>query len=127
VITVARRTYCPGNALKTISSGRMLLLVAGSPDLMPDAIVYRPEAGFTLPFSDWLHGPLREEVESALLSSRFGDAVVDALHPTIIAEIWRRFLADKGEWIRPWFILPLKTRAEMHPRTYEQQSAEDSL
>jgi hypothetical protein len=78
--------------------------------------------GFTLPFSDWLRGTLRDEVESALLDPGFGGPVADMLDHSAIAEIWRRFLARKGEWVRPWSIYSIKTWAETRFRVNEKQS-----
>lgn len=41
------------------TDGRRLkpLLVDAVRDLLPDAVVERPKAGFTLPFETWLRGP----------------------------------------------------------------------
>ncbi len=116
----------PGH-LKTSRPGQKPLLVAAVADLLPGAVMHRPKMGFTLPFPDWLRGTLRKEVESALLDPEFGGPVSDVLDHAAIAEVWRRFLAGKGEWVRPWSIFTIKTWGETRLHVNKNQSLGCSL
>jgi asparagine synthase (glutamine-hydrolysing) len=93
------------------------LLVEAVADLLPPAIVNRPKMGFTLPFTTWLNGVLRTQMESALLDTEFGGPLGELLDHVAIRNIWTRFLEGKTEWVRPWAIYVLKAWAEEHLTT----------
>jgi len=88
------------------------LLVEALADLLPAQVVNRRKMGFALPFELWLRGVLREQVESALLDPGFGGPVAELLDQAAVAEVWRRFLDGRAEWVRPWSIYALKVWTE---------------
>jgi asparagine synthase (glutamine-hydrolysing) len=101
----------PG-ALKTQGSAPKPLLVEAVADLLPADVAQRPKMGFTLPFTVWLRGVLRDRVESALLDPGFGGPVGDLLDHATVREVWYRFLDGKAEWIRPWSLYAIKVWGE---------------
>ncbi len=90
------------------------LLTEAVADLLPGEVVHRKKMGFTLPFAEWLRGPPRHEVESALRDPRFGGQVAEALDHEAIVRIWDRFQQGKAEWVRPWSLYVLKVWGERH-------------
>ena len=81
-------------------AGKALLARAGGLGSVP---AKRP---FALPFERWMRGPLRPDVEDALLSGSlpFADRVPAALR----TRVWEGFLAGKIHWSRPWAIAVLR-------------------
>jgi asparagine synthase (glutamine-hydrolysing) len=53
--------------------GKWLLKKAMEP-LLPHALLYRPKMGFAIPLAAWLRGPLREDLQDALLGARLRDS-----------------------------------------------------
>ncbi len=71
-------------------------------DLLPPELLTRPKRGFTLPFAQWMRGPLKpflEDTFSATSVGRSGLFATDAVQSR-----WRGFLAgtDTREWSRVW-------------------------
>jgi asparagine synthase (glutamine-hydrolysing) len=101
----------PGT-LKVQNSTPKPLLVGAVADLLPPEVVHRSKRGFALPFPVWLRGPLRGEVEAALLDPDYGGQVASLLDSTAVAAVWQRFLDGRAEWVRPWSLYALKTWGE---------------
>ncbi len=73
---------------------------------LPAEVVHRRKQGFTLPFARWLRTRLKNEVEGVLLGR--GTGSVDTIFDRQAAqEVWKRFLAGKGHWVRPWALYVL--------------------
>jgi asparagine synthase (glutamine-hydrolysing) len=71
-------------------------------DLLPSALLTRAKRGFTLPFAQWMRGPLRpflDETFSTASVSRSG-----LFSATAVGAFWQAFLArnDPREWSRVW-------------------------
>jgi asparagine synthase (glutamine-hydrolysing) len=83
---------------------RILIQAVG--DLIPDWTWRKPKRGFTLPFGEWLRGPLRPLVEDALGDSAFRTSGwIDA---GAVDREWRSFLQNPaGHWSRVWTVLML--------------------
>jgi len=79
------------------------LLVAALSDLLPDEVVNQKKRGFTLPWSDWLRGPLRSRIESGL-ADLSPSLPLSAEH---VQSIWRDYLDGKTSWSRPWSLYVL--------------------
>ncbi len=76
-------------------------------DLLPPDLLTRPKRGFTLPFAQWMRGPLKpflEDTFSAASVSRSG-----LFASTAVQSRWRGFLAgnDTAEWSRVWSLAML--------------------
>jgi asparagine synthase (glutamine-hydrolysing) len=93
---------------------RVLLRAVG--DLIPDWTWRKPKQGFTLPFGEWLRGPLRPLAEDA-----YGDPAFASLGWVDAAAArreWRRFLNDpSAHWSVVWttLMLALWSRSAVAP------------
>jgi asparagine synthase (glutamine-hydrolysing) len=76
-------------------------------DLLPPALLTRPKRGFTLPFAQWMRGPLKPFLEDTFATAsvdRSGLFSADA-----VQRLWRGYLAgnDTAEWSRVWSLAVL--------------------
>ncbi len=81
------------------------LLAEALGDLLPPQVLGQPKRTFTLPWEQWLRGPL-----CARLQTSFADvapALVPHLHAKGIRDVWTAFLAGKTSWSRPWSLYVL--------------------
>ena len=103
------------------------ILVQAVRDLIPDWTYRRPKRGFTMPFGEWLRGPLRPLVEDALADRAFRAAgLVEGKESD---REWRRLLEDAGApWTGAWTILMLalwwrQGASAVEARTLHRQAA----
>ena len=77
-------------------------LAAACADLLPPALRTRAKRGFTLPFSQWLRGPLRPFMEETLGSA--SAARSGLFDPYVPGQLWRAFRdgRDDRDWSRIW-------------------------
>ncbi len=82
------------------------LLVEASPQV-PGQIVNRPKMGFTLPFDQWLRGPLRPRMDELLGPESV--AKVGFLSVSGVSALWKAFLAHdrRVTFSRVWCIAAL--------------------
>jgi asparagine synthase (glutamine-hydrolysing) len=88
------------------------LLVEALRDVLLPQVATQPKRTFTLPWEDWLRGPLR-----AKLAASLGDpvpALAPHLHPGGVREVWSGFLAGKTSWSRPWSLYVLNEWCRRH-------------
>jgi asparagine synthase (glutamine-hydrolysing) len=81
------------------------LLVEALSDILPPQSLAQPKRTFTLPWEEWLRGPL-----SARLERSFGDlspALAACLRADSVREVWKAFMAGKTSWSRPWSLYVL--------------------
>lgn len=103
----------PGR-LKVNSSGQKPLLREAMGPLLPDAVVERPKAGFTLPFAQWLKTGLHADVDRVMRDPSPGRAGADALDPRATERVWDDFLQGRIHWTRPWALYVLKEWCATH-------------
>jgi asparagine synthase (glutamine-hydrolysing) len=89
----------PGGVRSPPESKPKHLLRRAMSDQLPDSVFQRPKSGFSLPFSSWLFGPLREQCDAAvatLASSPLFDAKA-------VQRQWQRYDSDRQafHWSRP--------------------------
>jgi asparagine synthase (glutamine-hydrolysing) len=88
------------------------LLVEALGDLLPEEIVGEPKKTFTLPWEEWLRGPLRPRLDTS-----FGE-IAPGLAPHIRVEgvrgVWAAFLEGKTSWSRPWSLYVLNEWCRRH-------------
>ena len=81
------------------------LLVRALDDLLPKEVVSQPKRTFTLPWEEWLRGPLRPRLEAS-----FSD-VAPVLRPYWksggVRRVWNSFLSGGTSWSRPWSLFVL--------------------
>jgi asparagine synthase (glutamine-hydrolysing) len=88
------------------------LLVEALADLLPAEIATQRKRTFTLPWEEWLRGPLRARLERS-----FGDpapAFAAHLHADGVRGVWSAFLAEKTSWSRPWSLYVLNEWCRRH-------------
>jgi asparagine synthase (glutamine-hydrolysing) len=88
------------------------LLVEALSDSMPAEILTLRKRTFTLPWEEWLRGPLR-----ARLDRSFADpAPAFAAHMRAdgVRGIWTAFQAGKTSWSRPWSLYVLNEWCRQH-------------
>ena len=88
------------------------LLAVAVGDLLPQEILAQRKRTFTLPWEEWLRGPLRSRMEGS-----FGDpapAVAAYLRPGGMRTVWTDFLAGKTTWSRPWSLYVLNEWCRRH-------------
>jgi len=88
------------------------LLVEALGDLLPQEILAQRKRTFTLPWEEWLRGPLRARMEAS-----FADPA-----PSLAAYlltggarlVWADFLTGKTSWSRPWSLYVLNEWCRRH-------------
>jgi asparagine synthase (glutamine-hydrolysing) len=93
------------DAARHRAGAQKALFVEALGDLLPGEILAQRKRTFTLPWEEWLRGPLRARLEAS-----FADAA-PALAPYLRAggmrTIWSEFLAGERSWSRPWSLYVL--------------------
>ncbi len=72
---------------------------------LPEACVQRRKGNFELPFSVWLRGSLRNQVEDTFLQRNAADELIDG---RVVASLWSGFMAGQVSWSRIWSLYVLK-------------------
>jgi asparagine synthase (glutamine-hydrolysing) len=94
------------------TSAQKALLVEAIGDLLPPEIRTQPKRTFTLPWAEWLRGPLRTRLEASFANP--APALADNLHEAGVLSVWKDFLAGKTSWSRPWSLYVLNEWARRH-------------
>jgi asparagine synthase (glutamine-hydrolysing) len=91
------------------------MLVEALKGSLPDEIIHRPKAGFTLPFEHWMRQELRSEIEPVLRSERIEAGPLGGLlDGNQVQQIWKDFLRGAVSWSRPWSLYVLQRWCELH-------------
>ncbi len=88
------------------------LLVEALGELLPREIVTQPKRTFTLPWEEWLRGPLRRKLEGSFAEP--APALAPHLHKEGVQGVWRTFLEGKTSWSRPWSLHVLNEWSRRH-------------
>jgi asparagine synthase (glutamine-hydrolysing) len=95
------------------SDGRpKALLKEAIGDLLPQDILTQKKRTFTLPWEEWLRGPLRKRIESSFAEP--AARLAPYLRGDGVREVWSAFLAGKTSWSRPWSIYVLNEWCRRH-------------
>jgi asparagine synthase (glutamine-hydrolysing) len=118
----------PGS-IKNSKPGYKPLLQAAVKGDVPEEVLQHPKMGFTLPFAEWLKGPLHREVQDVLLDQTIGGEAADVLDATAVSHVWRRFDEGRANWVRPWALYVLKRWCDMWlaSQTAEPSQARQSV
>jgi asparagine synthase (glutamine-hydrolysing) len=81
-------------------------------DLLPAAILAQRKRTFTLPWDEWLRGPLRSRLEASFAS--LASPLAQHLHSDGVRSVWNEFLAGKTSWSRPWSLYVLNEWCRRH-------------
>ena len=88
------------------------LLVKAMADLLPGEAAREQKKTFTLPWEDWLRGPLRARVEASFAD--VAPALVPHLRPEGVRDVWNAFLSGRTSWSRPWSLYVLNEWCRRH-------------
>jgi asparagine synthase (glutamine-hydrolysing) len=88
------------------------LLVEALGDLLPQEIRSQRKRTFTLPWEEWLRGPLRARVEASMADP--APPLAAYLRPGGVRSVWTDFLAGKTTWSRPWSLYVLNEWCRRH-------------
>ncbi len=88
------------------------LLAEALGDLLPQEILAQRKRTFTLPWEEWLRGPLRPRMEASFADP--GPPLAAYLRPGGARLVWMDFLAGKTSWSRPWSLYVLNEWCRRH-------------
>jgi asparagine synthase (glutamine-hydrolysing) len=88
------------------------LLTEALGDLLPREILQQQKRTFTLPWEEWLRGPLRPKLEASFAAP--AAALAPHLQAGGLISIWNDFLAGKTSWSRPWALYVLNEWCRHH-------------
>jgi asparagine synthase (glutamine-hydrolysing) len=89
-----------------------VLLVEALGDLLPREILGQRKRTFTLPWEEWLRGPLRVRMEASFADP--APLLAPYLRPGGARSVWTDFLAGKTSWSRPWSLYVLNEWCRRH-------------
>jgi asparagine synthase (glutamine-hydrolysing) len=81
------------------------LLAEAIGDVLPKQVLAQRKRTFTLPWKEWLRGPLRARIERSF--GELSPALVQHVHPNGVKGVWQDFIAGKTSWSRPWSLYVL--------------------
>lgn len=88
------------------------LLVEALGDLLPEEIFSQRKRTFTLPWEEWLRGPLRKRIETSFADP--ASSLAPVLRRGGMRDVWNEFLAAKTTWSRPWSLYVLNEWCRRH-------------
>jgi asparagine synthase (glutamine-hydrolysing) len=97
---------------RRLPGAQKALLTKALGDLLPAEIIAQRKRTFTLPWEQWLRGPLRSKLEASLAEP--APALAPHLHPDGMRSVWSDFLAGKTSWSRPWSLYVLNEWCRRH-------------
>jgi asparagine synthase (glutamine-hydrolysing) len=100
------------DAVRRRSGAQKALLVEALGDLLPREILEQRKRTFTLPWQEWLRGPLRARVEASFANP--APSLAAYLRPEGTRSAWTDFLAGKTSWSRPWSLYVLNEWCRRH-------------
>jgi len=100
------------DAARQRSGSKKALLVESLKDILPAEILAQKKRTFTLPWEQWLRGPLRPRLEQSFADPAAG--LANHIHADGVREVWNSFLAGKTSWSRPWSLYVLNEWCRRH-------------
>ncbi len=88
------------------------LLVEALGDLLPRELLAQQKRTFTLPWEEWLRGPLRTRMEASITDP--APSLAAYFRPDGARSVWTDFLAGKTTWSRPWSLYVLNEWCRRH-------------
>jgi len=93
------------DAARSKQGSQKALLVEALRDVLPPEILKQRKRTFTLPWDEWLRGPLRARLDASFASP--SSSLAQHLHFDGVHAVWNDFLAGKTSWSRPWSLYVL--------------------
>jgi asparagine synthase (glutamine-hydrolysing) len=99
-------------AARRSAGAQKALLVEALGDVLPPEATAQPKRTFTLPWEQWLRGPLRVKIEASFRD--LAPALAPHVHAEGIARIWQAFQEGRTSWSRPWALYVLNEWCRRH-------------
>ena len=93
------------DAARRREGAQKALLVEALGSLLPPEIAAQKKRTFTLPWEQWMRGPLKARVEESF--AHIAPELAPLLKIEGVRSVWRAFMAGKTSWSRPWAIFAL--------------------
>ena len=93
------------DSARRIKNQHKALLVCALQDILPAEVLGQKKRTFTLPWEQWLRGPLRPKIEAGF--ANVAPALKEHLKQEGVRGVWESFLAGKTTWSRPWALFVL--------------------
>jgi asparagine synthase (glutamine-hydrolysing) len=100
------------DAVRHRPGAQKALLVTALGDMLPPEILAQRKRTFTLPWEEWLRGPLRARMEASFADP--APPLAAYLRPGGMRSVWSDFLAGKTTWSRPWSLYVLNEWCRQH-------------
>jgi asparagine synthase (glutamine-hydrolysing) len=100
------------DAARVRAGSQKALLIEALKDVLPPEILAQPKRTFTLPWEEWLRGPLRKRMEASFAEP--AAALAPHLRRDGVGDVWTAFLAGKTSWSRPWSLYVLNEWCRRH-------------
>jgi asparagine synthase (glutamine-hydrolysing) len=100
------------DAARSKQGSQKALLVEAFQDILPPEILRQRKRTFTLPWDEWLRGPLRVRLEASFASP--SSSLARHIHFDGVRAVWNDFLAGKTSWSRPWSLYVLNEWCRRH-------------
>ncbi|MGH9743868.1 MAG: asparagine synthetase B family protein, partial [Candidatus Acidiferrum sp.] len=100
------------DAARRRSGEQKALLVEALSDLLPKEILGQRKRTFTLPWEEWLRGPLRPRLEASF--GEIAPGLAAQLRSQGVRDVWAAFLEGKTSWSRPWALYVLNEWCRQH-------------
>ena len=100
------------DSARTRNGIQKALLAQALLDVLPAEALAQRKRTFTLPWEEWLRGPLRSRMEGSF--GEIAPALKLYLKAAGVREVWNEFLAGKTSWSRPWSLYVLNEWCRRH-------------
>jgi asparagine synthase (glutamine-hydrolysing) len=100
------------DAARQRSGTQKALLVEALSDILPAEILTQRKRTFTLPWEQWLRGPLCARLERSFADP--APAFAAHMHANGVRRVWSEFLAGATSWSRPWSLYVLNEWCRRH-------------
>jgi asparagine synthase (glutamine-hydrolysing) len=80
--------------------------------ILPAEILQQKKRTFTLPWEDWLRGPLQAKLKSSF--ENIAPSLAPHLHAAGVGWVWDNFLRGQTTWSRPWSLYVLNEWCRQH-------------
>jgi asparagine synthase (glutamine-hydrolysing) len=88
------------------------LLLEALSDTLAVQVASPQKRTFTLPWEEWMRGPLRARVEASF--ANLAPRLAPFLHSRGVNDVWTAFLAGTTSWSRPWSLYVLNEWCRQH-------------
>jgi asparagine synthase (glutamine-hydrolysing) len=88
------------------------LLIESMGSLLPPEITSQKKRTFTLPWEQWLRGPLKPRLEASF--ANVAPPLASMLKPKGLDSVWHSFLNHETSWSRPWSLFVLNEWCREH-------------